>query len=174
MKAPKPFGKIPALLLMITAVSCQEVIDIELNNPDNQRIVVEGRLTNELKRHTIRLTHTLSYFDSQLAPPVMNAEVYLIEEGTGTRVNFTQIDNEFGLYQSDQVKGRVGETYSLFVNDGDDSYKATSYLDTVAQMDSINYKYEFDSYENFGYYIIRMSAYEPPPMGNTLCQRYFL
>jgi hypothetical protein len=33
--------------MVIMGISCQEEIDIELNTPENQRIVVEGRITNE-------------------------------------------------------------------------------------------------------------------------------
>jgi hypothetical protein len=44
-----------------------------------------------------------------------------------------------GILYNRYGKGKVGENYTLVINDGDDKYEATAYLDTVAQMDSINY-----------------------------------
>jgi hypothetical protein len=156
------------LLLIISGFSCQEEIAIDLNDQENQRIVVEGRITNELKNHRIRLSRTLSYFDNQAAPPVLGADAYILEEGTGARFDLTLVDNVMGYYETDLVKGSVGENYSLVIQDGEDLYQATSYLDTVANMDSINYKYQYSSFFGFGqgYYIIQISAYEPPPLGN--------
>jgi hypothetical protein len=169
MKSFAQYRKIPALLFLAMLFSCQEEINLDLNTPSNQRIVVEGRITNELQHHRIRLSRTLSYFNNQLAPPVLNAEVYIIEEGTGSRFNLSLVNDTMGYYETDMLKGKAGETYSLIVNDGDNSYKATSYLDTVAQIDSINYYYKYYSsvYEKQGFYIIRMSAFEPPPLGQV-------
>ncbi len=153
---------------IITAVlilSCEEEISIELNDQENERIVVEGRITNELKIHKVRLTKTISYFQNERVPPFLEAEVYLLGENAGNRFDMTLIDDTLGIYATEEIKGKSGETYSLMINYQGDSYKATSYLDTVASMDSINYEYEYTFYER-GYYKIRMSAYEPPPLGH--------
>jgi hypothetical protein len=164
------------LILVISGFSCQEEINIELNNQENQRIVVEGRLTNELRNHRIRLSRTLSYFDNQSAPPVLGAEVYIIEEGSNRRFDLTLTDDTMGYYETDMVKGSAGKEYSLIIQDGEDIYKATSYLDTVAQLDSINYYYRYESFFGFGqgYYTIRISATEPPPLGNIYMFNVFL
>jgi hypothetical protein len=162
------YKKIVAVLFIAIGISCQEEITIDLNDQRNQRLVVEGRLTNEIKNHTVRLSRTLSYFDSQQAPAVTNADVYILEEGTGTHYDLTLSNDTFGYYQTGLIRGKVGETYTLVVLDGSDEYEATAYLDTVAQMDSINYIYEYmeSTWYSQGYYIIRMSAYEPAPVGN--------
>ncbi len=164
------------LIMVIMGISCQEEIDIELNTPENQRIVVEGRITNELKNHRIRLTKTLSYFDNQSVPPLLGVEAYIREEGSGTRFDLTLADDSLGFYITDMVRGKVGENYTLVINDGDDKYEATAYLDTVAQMDSINYIYRYYSsyYMNQGFYILRMSAFEPPPSGNIYMFNFYL
>jgi hypothetical protein len=114
----------------------------------------------------IRITRSLSYFNNQPAPVPSGAEVYVIEESTGTRFDLSLIQDSIGLFSTERMRGKVGSEYSLIINDGDASYKATSLLDTVAQMDSINYEYEFFDYFKFGFYKIRMSAYEPPPLGD--------
>lgn len=154
-----------AIVLIHTA--CQEEIQIELNNPKNQRIVVEGRITNELRQQTVKLTYTSSYFLNQPAPAVTDADAYILEEGTGIHYNLTQSSDSAGLYETQEMAGKVGETYSLIINDGSDSYKATSYLDTVLRLDSMKYDYELYSYfgYTFGVYNILLSAFEPPPEG---------
>jgi hypothetical protein len=156
------------IILVMAGISCTEEINIQLNTPENQRVVVEGRITNQLTNQIVRLSRTLSYFDDQRAPAVLGAEVYIVEEGTGIRYDLTLVNDTMGYYQTGPVQGRVGQTYSLHVVDGDDSYEASAYLDTVAQMDSINYIYKYNTsmWGKQGFYIVRMSAFEPPPLGN--------
>lgn len=153
--------------LSVTLISCEEEIQLELNNPENQRIVVEGRITSELGNQPIRITQTLSYFENELAPPVTDAEVYIVEEGSGEEFPLHLIDDSLGIYQTNSVAGQFGENYSLIINHGDESYKATSYLDTVPLIDSITFEYQYLTYFgfSFGIYVIKMSFYEPPPEG---------
>jgi hypothetical protein len=148
-------------------MSCEEKISIELNDMENERIVVEGRITNELKRHSIRLTRTASYFQNERVPPVLEAEVYLREEGSGTRFDLELVNDTFGIYETPEFEGRIGETYTIHINYSGESYQASSYLDSVAEIDSLSYEYEFVSYADQGFYKIRMSAYEPPPVGDV-------
>lgn len=157
------FFALPGLIILI---ACEEEIPLELNDQEFARLVVEGRITNQEKVHRIRLTRTLSYFDNQPAPVPENAEVYIIEEETGRRIDFTLSDDTLGFFESPSTRGNTGRNYTLHVIDGEETYQATSYLDTVPDMDSINYIYEYFSYFERGFYIIRMSAYEPPPMGD--------
>jgi hypothetical protein len=163
------FRLLTILLFISTFFSCKEEIEIELNNQENQRIVVEGRITNELKHHQIRLSRTLSYFDSSLAPPVLDAGAYILEESTGSHFSLTLVNSVMGYYQTDLVQGTIGENYILVVDDGSDEYQAATYLDNIAQLDSINYQYEYQSFFGMGqgYYKIRISAFEPPPLGNV-------
>lgn len=162
------FPLIPAIALGIFFLAaCEKEVPIELNDQKTARLVVEGRITNENKAHAIRLTKTLSYFNSEPAPVPKSAEVYIIEEDTETRIDLSLEDDSLGYFRTPVFKGTVGMTYSLFVNDNSESYKATAYLDTVTKMDSINYIYEYINYFEQGFYKLRMSAFEPPPLGNV-------
>lgn len=155
------------LIAIILFNSCEEEIQLELNTLEYERIVVEGRITNELKNHTLRLTKTASYFENERVPPLLDAEVYIIEENSETRYDLALVNDTMGYYETDEFCGIAGETYSLHINYGGESYIATSYLDSVAGMDSLNYVYEYISYAEQGFYKIRMSAYEPPPEGDV-------
>ncbi len=165
-----------AVMIFTSGFSCQEEIDIELNDQENQRIVVEGRITNELKNQRIRLTRTLSYFDNQLAPPVTGAEVYFLEGSTGVRYDLTLTDDSMGYYESELFRGNIDEEYSLIVLDGNDAYKATSYLHPVAELDSIDYYYQYTEFFGLGQglYNLCISAYEPPPVGNIYMFNIYL
>lgn len=151
---------------MLIFNSCQEEINLELNDQETERLIVEGRITNRQTHHAIRLTRSISYFQNELVPPLLEAEVFLTEEETGQRYDMQIFNDTLGIYYTEEFRGIVGNNYSLNVNYNNESWKATSYLDTVPDMDSINYEYEYITYFKQGFYKIRMSAYEPPPLGN--------
>lgn len=162
------FQLIPAFALGIFFLTaCEKEVPIELNDQKTARMVVEGRITNEKKAHAIRLTKTLSYFNSEPAPVPETAEVYILEEETETRIDLSFVDDSLGYFETPVLRGEVGMNYSLFINDNGESFKATAYLDTVTKMDSINYLYEYINYFEQGFYKLRMSAFEPPPLGDV-------
>ena len=163
---------LPVILICLTGLtfflfSCEEEVTLELNTPENQRIVVEGRIISVPVYQQIRITKTLSYFDNELAPPLIGAEVYLIEQGSGQEYPMTLSNDSLGIYETERFDGHFGETYTLIINDHDQSYKATAYLDTVPVIDSLTFQYQLLSFFGFRYgiYVIKMSAYEPPPEG---------
>jgi hypothetical protein len=160
----------------IAFISCEEKIDIELNDQDQERIVVEGRITNELKNHKVRLTKSLSYFANEQGPALITNNAYIYEEGTGTRYNLRSLEAEDinGLYATDIVAGKIGETYTLVIEDGDDTYQASDYMDTIPGIDSAGYIYEYYKYFEMGFYIFRISAWEPPPVGHNYMFHIFL
>ena len=157
-----------AVIAALFFISCEEIIDLELNDPDNQRIVVEGRITNEMAHHQIRLSRTLSYFANEPAPPMLEAEAYILEEGTGEQYPLELIDDTIGMYQTGLMAAKVGETYTLHINDNGETYQASDYLDTIPTIDSVNYEYTV--YQFFGVrvgiYLMKFSLYEPPPAGH--------
>lgn len=153
-------------IISLFFTACQEEIDLDLNNQETERIIVEGRVTNEFTSHAIRLTHSISYFQNEIVPPLLNATVYLTEEISGKRYDMQLEDDTLGMYISEDFRGVVGSEYTLHIDYNGELWEATSYLDTVPLIDSINYEYEYITYFELGYYKIRMSAYEPPPLGN--------
>jgi hypothetical protein len=159
-------SKIQKLLLFVMAVlaliSCQEEVTIDLYNSGNERIAVDGRITNVLKRHKIRLTRTRGYLENIKVPPLLNANAYILEKNSGKTYNLTLSDSVNGIYLTPEFKGTTGETYSLIVHSDSNTYEATTYMDTVTALDSIKYEYEYSDLMQIGYYKIFMSAYDPP------------
>lgn len=153
--------------LLLFFLSCEEEIQLELNDPENQRIVVEGRITNETRPQQIRITRTISYFQNELAPAVTDAEVFIVEAGTGEQFPLFLSNDSLGIYETQTIAGRFGETYILRINDNEETYEAEAFLDTVPVIDSLTFEYQFLSYFgfSFGIYVLKISAYEPPPEG---------
>ena len=147
---------------------CTERIDLELNDEDAQRLVVEGWVTDELKPQEVKLTLTTSYFYTEAAPRVSGATV-TISDGTNTW-NLTE-DNEAGIYLSDPFAGEAMETYTLNINYNGENYSASSTLRPTAPIDSVAVVV-FDPAEEFGipidpYYSVRLWSQELPGVGDS-------
>ena len=166
------FNKIPHLLVLLgilpLVLSCEEVIDLELNNPDQQRIVVEGRITTVYGPQQLRLTQTLSYFEHEPAPILQDIEAKIVEEGTGREFPLTLADDSTGYYRTEDMAGKVGETYRLIIEKGEDTYEAVTFLDTVPDIDSISFEYSLQQFfgVRFGQYSVKISTFEPAPEGD--------
>ncbi|MBN1599437.1 MAG: DUF4249 domain-containing protein [Bacteroidales bacterium] len=168
------YGVIAIMKVSFFFISCEEEISINLATNDEVRIVVEGRMTNELKNQQVRLTYTQNYFTNTLPQPILNAEAYIEEIVTGNRFDLTLVNDTLGIYETDVVAGIPGNSYTLNIDVDGESYRAVAYLDSVAQLDSINYEYEYFAYFEQGFYKIRMSAYEPPPIGDIYMFNIYL
>ncbi|MEZ5145745.1 MAG: hypothetical protein R2759_01335 [Bacteroidales bacterium] len=93
----KNFGQVIAMTVVIVSlltVSCEEKSDHPLPNQQINTIVVDGMLTNELKRQEIRLSKP--YSDPNQNPePVTGAVVTVIVDGL--TVPFIESTEEPGL-----------------------------------------------------------------------------
>lgn len=157
-------------------ISCEEKVNIELNDQDQERVVVEGRITNEEKNHWVRLTKSLSYFANEQGPALIADNVFILEEGTGIRHELQPYEDEEvnGIYITEKIAGKIGETYSLVIEDGENTYRASDYMDTIPGIDSAGYIYEYYKYFEMGFYILHISAWEPPPLGHNYMFHIYL
>ena len=123
-----------ALVFLLT-LGCTKEVDIELNNEENSRLVVEGLITTEQTAHKVRLTRTSSYFSNQ-SPPVETGATVSVSDGTTT---FLLSETEPGLYVTDSnVAGEIGKTYTLNISTTDgEKYTASCELKQIAHLDSI-------------------------------------
>ena len=97
-------------ILLLGSFACEETIDWSVDS-DEIRLVVEGRITNELKVHQIKLTETSDYFNPADPRPVRGATVSIFD-GDNTLI-FTE--NTPGIYESVPFSGEVGRTYDLSI-----------------------------------------------------------
>ena len=140
--------KYTLLILVVLFSSCTEVIDIELNDEENQRLVVEGWVTNFPGKQEVKLTLTTSYFYNQPAPKATGAIVQ-VSDGESTWA-FNEVSP--GVYRPEpDFLGEFEKTYVLDIDYAGESYSASSYLRHVSVIDSMAFKF-IDPLEEFGVY----------------------
>ncbi|MEN8119741.1 MAG: DUF4249 domain-containing protein [Bacteroidota bacterium] len=164
---------IPLIYWLIS--SCTEIMDMDLNDENNNRLVVEGTITDELKLHKVKLSRTSDYFLNQPAKSELGAIVTISNEDT--LFNLVDIDND-GVYHTDkELAGTPGKSYLLNVILADGNvHTAESFMKPVPPMDSIKYEYlksdiPFD--ESF-YYSINIFVQEPPSTGDCYQWELFI
>jgi hypothetical protein len=148
-------------VLFILVSSCTERIDIKLDD-SAVRLVVEGSVTNEMKVHTIILSKTTSYFDSQ-KPPSVTGAVVSITSGAGTVKLHEAMP---GVYRTDSLfVGRIERSYTLDIQldepvGGYRDYSATSSMPEPVRLDSIKLIYHPDWSDN-GFYEVQTFFQDP-------------
>lgn len=117
---------LPTLLSLLLLSSCEEEIDLQL--PETEaRLVVDGLITNEYKRHTVRLSLSDNFSLDEPHPTVSGA-VVTIDDGDQ---NFSLTEKAPGVYQTDSLSGLVGKVYKLEVLWEGNRYKARDSLTEV-------------------------------------------
>ena len=136
-----PIAIIIALIIVMSASSCVHEFPFEQGEVDTNTVIVEGYITNELKRHTIKISRLNSYYDTT------------VNSVTGAFVAVTSGDNSYryhhigdGVYESiESFVGIVGNVYYLHVelDGGRVVLAAESTMQPVTPPDKI-------TYNNFG------------------------
>jgi len=159
------------LFISLAAIisSCRKEIDIKLDSTYT-RIVVDGLITNEAKRHTIKISKTSNYFDNS-AQPIAIGAVVTINDGS-TAVTLTE--TSAGIYQTDSnYIGVIGKIYTLNVKYDNEEYEAVCKLKQVAEMDSVTVTKNIFPFDT-NYYSINMFALEPATTGDYYVWKYYV
>jgi hypothetical protein len=156
-----------SLFFSILAYSCTEVINLDLKNGENNRLVVEGSITNEYKIHEIKLSRSADYYFNQPALPELGASVS-INDGD-TIMSMVDTENK-GIYKTEKsCAGKIDHAYTLnIITENGEQYSATDTIRPVSQMDSIKYEYgkSENPFDKKYYYNINIFAQENPEPGN--------
>ncbi|MEM7161127.1 MAG: DUF4249 family protein [Bacteroidota bacterium] len=102
------------IVLVFLLASCTERIELDLNDNQNRRIVVEGEITNEQIAHEIKLTWTADYFVNELPEPVTGA-IVTISDGTNL-YNLTEAGNSGRYYTDVNVQGSPLSEHTLTID----------------------------------------------------------
>ena len=159
---------IPYILLafVLTAIGCTERIELELDD-SQQRLVVQGWFTNQLKNHEVNLTLTSSYFYNQQAPKATGATVSISDDDGNV---WTLDETEPGKYLTPEMAGEMGNWYTLNIEYEGEEYNATSWMRPVAPIDSMVIRV-LDPLVEYGfpgdpYYSVRLWTQELPGQGD--------
>lgn len=146
----------------ISFPSCTEKIDIELDD-SYTRLVVDGAITTDTLRHTIKLSRSSSYFYNEPAPVVENA-VVSISDGENL---FSLTETSPGTYQTDDgVFGIPGRIYTLNIQlkeplGNHSEYTASSTLYGVSELDSVGLLFH-PEWGREGIWEVKCYVQEPP------------
>lgn len=117
------------VLTFLTGLSCTEEIDWDLKYQATRLIVVEGKITNEMKAHEVKLSWPLEERNAQ-PEPVTGAEVAIFDGRTF--YPFTEQRARPGVYLTDSVfAGKTGRGYQLRIHYNGRNIKAVSFMPEV-------------------------------------------
>jgi hypothetical protein len=126
---------ISIIIVTFFFTACEKIIDIDLNNSTPQ-LVIEGSITDEPGPYTIKLSKTVNYNEQNTYPPVSGAMV-IISDNTGVIDTLTETVS--GLYQTQNITGIQGNTYTLKVISEGKQYDAVSTMPYKVNLDSIQF-----------------------------------
>lgn len=128
------------LFALIILASCEEAIDIPLDEAD-RRLVVEGLITDSDGPHHVKLSWLKNFGDTTSNAPAVGATVIIRDdEGNSETLSMTAP----GFYQTQSLQGVQGRTYILTIDAEGKRYEAESILPPTGRLDSVLYRYVDD------------------------------
>ncbi len=116
------------ILLFLVGQSCQEIVDLGPSELP-PRLVVDGQITNEWRRHELHLTVSGDYDQNGDYKPATDAVVYL-SDGQQT---IYYAETEPGRYLTDSLQGVPGRSYTLTIQWQGTTYTATDSMGAVPE-----------------------------------------
>lgn len=142
MKATKKyiFGLSYLIIISLVLASCEEVIDITLNDAE-PKLTIDGVISLNSPA-TVKLSYTTSYFADE--PPIYETNATIkITNTRGTSEILSHVGN--GYYIGQSLLGEVGIEYELSVEVDDKIYAGSSRLMTPTQIVDLSYT-KFDGF----------------------------
>lgn len=162
----KALRHILPVCVVLAAFSCTKRIELELNDDNNRRLVVDAWFTSINKQHEVRLTETTSYYATEEAPKVSGAVVKI----TGPDVNETLIEEAPGVYRTSSIAGTIGNTYTLTIEHDGETYEASGFMRDCAPIDAVTVEFEEVEEEEEvdvdGWYVVYINTQELPGLGD--------
>ncbi|UKJ07334.1 DUF4249 family protein [Solitalea lacus] len=138
----KVLSKSILFLGLIHLASCAEEIDLT-NSTNQQKLVVDGLITDEPGSYYVRLTYTFK--KGEKAKGVNNALVVISnDEGlkdTLKLLNYVGMDKK-GFYEGNKIKAKPNHTYYLEISVDGRKYTAESYMTPTPKIDSLALKHK--------------------------------
>lgn len=144
--------KIGIIIGLISLLSCQEEVQLDLSNV-SKKPVIEAVWTDVSSENYVKITYTRDYFDTLANEVEKNASVSVIDNESGTVVDFVFID-ELGYYSPLNAVAIPGHRYTLKVVLDEGEYTSEGLTQEPPLLDSITYMYEEESFfTEEGYYL---------------------
>lgn len=148
--------------------SCEEVVILDIDELD-ERIVIEGLITNERRQAFVKITESRDFYAEGPAARVTNATVEVQINGGEVIPFFHNPDNLPALagyyFPIGGLTGQVGSSYELSVELNGTHYEASETMLPVSRIDSLTTKFNADEFEDpqvpGRYYEVLLNAQEP-------------
>ncbi len=151
-----------SFLLLFAFFACEKVINVDLNDA-NPAIVIEGNLSEFPIPAEVKLSKTGNYFGDSFNEKISGASVS-IKSSLGESYRLYEIDD--GVYKSFEIAPREGILYKLKVEAGGEVYEASSRLNPMVAIDSLNYYFD----KGFAFlkegYVVRLYFSDPLKLKN--------
>lgn len=151
-------GILKYLLIILTAVSCEEEIRWDLSTREIPVVVVEGMITNERIPHQVRLTRPVTELNA-IPVPVSGALVTIHDPDTSLILR--EYPAGSGIYLTDSFRAVFGRIYKLVISINDMEYSAETEMVPVTSLDSLDYSLADNS---GGYYKLNLYDTDEPSM----------
>ncbi len=125
--------KFLVLALIVISVSCQKVINVDLNTA-SPKLVIDASISDQPGPYTILLYQSVGFNQDNVFPPVQGALVS-IDDNAGNTDSLKEVLP--GTYQTSVLQGIPGRTYKLTVNSDGNVYTATSTMPLPVNIDTI-------------------------------------
>ena len=166
------------MTLVVFTFSCyKDVIDLDLKNLE-QRIVVEGSITDQSGPYRIMVSRSKAYYEPDVIAPVVDA-VIMISDDIGN-VELLR-EGDAGVYWTRLLQGVPGRTYTLTVTVDGVDYVGVSTMPEAIELDTIRAIHVTD--EGWDHYELSCSFYDREGVedfcsiqiydGNILLENYF-
>ena len=132
--------KIVVVILALLLVSCEEKIELRVNDKDHQLLVVEGMITSDTTNHVVKLSSTGGFYHNDQTPRATGASVS-ISDNMGNVFPLAEVLPGKYMTEND-VYGQVGRTYTLTVDYDGARFQASSTMKRVPEIDSLSYRWD--------------------------------
>lgn len=125
------------LITILFLFSCEEVIEVELNEAD-QRIVIEGNIEADQQKAIVEISKSGSFYETNDFEKINGADVVLLSE-TGEEFELSQTSD--GKYELDNFETEVGDVFTLKINNADEnSYEAEVNVPQIIELGDLTFE----------------------------------
>ena len=161
------------IVILVALSSCTKVIELDLNEEENKKIVVDAIFSTYPQEHEIKLSMSANYYSAD-APQQVTGATVSISDGVNT---FPFTETAPGIYKSAPNAQATFETnHYLTINYNGQTYTATNYCDTVPAVDTVILEpnYVEGSTTEIKDYTIRFSTQELPGFGDNYAWKIYV
>lgn len=160
--------KLLFLMLAFILLSCEDVVDVALEESD-PRLVVEASLvwneTQPVAPQIIKLTTTAPYFSNEI--PLVKSAIVSVSSENGEEYFFSEVSD--GIYRNDNMTPQLDTEYTLMVETDSEIYTATAQYAPTPKLEFVEQELGGFSGEDYEFKVFYT---DPPGVKNYYLFKY--